>query len=112
MGAFGNTPRTAHVIAKTPCLVIKLDLKVLGRENEALKYKFYEIFIQTLSERLEQTTKRLSRKGSLRGLKDTSPDLTEKMETKDLRDVTEDAQDNTQGKTDKTRKTKDKKPDK
>lgn len=105
MGAFCNSPRTAHVIAKTPCLVIKLDLKVLARENEALKYKFYEIFIQTLSERLELTTMRLSRKEPSKGSKDKPRDLTDKTKTKDLAEVTEQTQDSTQHSKDKTRKT-------
>ncbi len=111
MGAFRNTPRTAHVIAKTPCLVIKLDLKMLARENEALKYKFYEIFIQTLSERLEQTTMRLSRKGPPIASKDRIRDLTDENRTQDVNDVTGDAQDRTEGRKDRTRKTKDKDQD-
>jgi serine/threonine-protein kinase len=60
MGALTKAPRTAHVIAREPCIVLKLDLKVLERENPDLKMKFYQIFIETLIERLEHTTKRLS----------------------------------------------------
>ena len=60
MGAFTKTPRTAHVIAREPCIVLKLDLKVLERENPELKVKFYQIFLETLIERLENTTRRLS----------------------------------------------------
>jgi serine/threonine protein kinase len=60
MGALTNTPRTAHVVARVPCIVLKLDLKVLQRENPDLKLKFYHIFVETLITRLEQTTRRLS----------------------------------------------------
>jgi serine/threonine-protein kinase len=60
MGAFTKTPRTAHVIAREPCIVLKLDLKVLEREDPELRMKFYQIFIQTLIERLDSTTKQLS----------------------------------------------------
>lgn len=60
MGAINKTPRTAHVIAKEPCLVLKLDLKVLERESPDLKVKFYHVFIQTLVQRLEETTKQVS----------------------------------------------------
>ena len=37
MGAINKTPRTAHVIAREPCLVLKLDLKVMERESPDLK---------------------------------------------------------------------------
>lgn len=60
MGAFTNTPRTAHVIAREPCIVLKLDLKVLERESPQLKIKFYQVFIETLINRLERTTRLLS----------------------------------------------------
>ncbi|MGB6063691.1 MAG: serine/threonine-protein kinase [Desulfomonilaceae bacterium] len=60
MGAFTKTPRTAHVIARESCIVLKLDLKVLERESPDLKLKFYQVFIETLISRLEATTKRLS----------------------------------------------------
>jgi eukaryotic-like serine/threonine-protein kinase len=60
MGAFTNTPRTAHVIAREPCIVLKLDLKVLERESPGLKLKFYQVFIETLIDRLDRTTRRLS----------------------------------------------------
>ena len=60
MGAVTRTPRTAHVIAREACIVLKLDLKILERESPALKMKFYEIFMRTLIERLEKTTRRLS----------------------------------------------------
>jgi serine/threonine-protein kinase len=60
MGAVNKTPRTAHVVAREPCIVLKLDLKVLERESPDLKMKFYQVFIETLIERLEQTTRRLS----------------------------------------------------
>ena len=60
MGALTNTPRTAHVVARVPCIVLKLDLKVLQRESPDLKLKFYHIFVETLITRLEQTTRRLS----------------------------------------------------
>jgi serine/threonine-protein kinase len=60
MGAFTKTPRTAHVVAREPCIVLKLDLKVLERESPDLRLKFYQVFIETLISRLETTTKRLS----------------------------------------------------
>jgi len=60
MGAFTRTPRTAHVVAREPCIVLKLDLKVLERDCPELKLKFYQVFIETLINRLEETTKRLS----------------------------------------------------
>ncbi len=60
MGAFMKTARTAHVIAREPCIVLKVDLKILERESSGLMLKFYEIFLRTLIERLEQTTRRLS----------------------------------------------------
>lgn len=61
MGAFTNTARTAHVVAKQPCIVLKLDLKILERKSPELKVKFYQVFIETLIKRLEQTTKLLSK---------------------------------------------------
>jgi serine/threonine-protein kinase len=60
MGAFTKTARTAHVVAREPCIVLKLDLKVLERESPDLRLKFYQIFIETLIHRLEATTRRLS----------------------------------------------------
>lgn len=60
MGALTNTPRTAHVIARAPCIVLKLDLKILERESLDLKLKVYQVFVETLIKRLEQTTKRLT----------------------------------------------------
>jgi len=63
MGAFTNTARTAHVIAREPCIVLKLDLKVLERESQQLRMKFYQVFIETLIKRLEETTRRLSTRG-------------------------------------------------
>lgn len=60
MGALTATARTAHVIAREPCIVLKLDLKVLERESPDLKVKFYQVFIETLIDRLEKTTRRLS----------------------------------------------------
>jgi len=58
MGAFTRSARTAHVIAREVCIVLKLDLKVLERESAELKLKFYQVFIETLVKRLEKTTKR------------------------------------------------------
>lgn len=60
MGAFTMSPRTAHIIAREPCIVLKLDLKVLERESPELRLKFYQVFIETLVGRLEATTRRLS----------------------------------------------------
>jgi serine/threonine protein kinase len=65
MGAINKTPRTAHVVAKEPCLVLKLDLKVLERESPDLKVKFYQVFIETLVQRLEETTKQVSIQGGV-----------------------------------------------
>jgi CRP-like cAMP-binding protein len=58
MGAYTRSPRTAHVIARELCIVLKLDLKVLERESPDLMLKFYQVFIETLVNRLEKTTKR------------------------------------------------------
>ncbi len=60
MGAITMTARSAHVIAREPCIVLKLDLKVLERESPNLRMKFYQVFIETLIQRLEATTRRLS----------------------------------------------------
>jgi eukaryotic-like serine/threonine-protein kinase len=60
MGALTGAPRTAHVLARKRSLVLKLDLKVVERQDKELKLKFYEVFVPTLVERLEQTTSRLS----------------------------------------------------
>lgn len=60
MGAFTKTARTAHVIARQPCIVLKLDLKVLERQSPPLRLKIYQVFVETLIARLEKTTKRLS----------------------------------------------------
>ncbi len=62
MGAFTKSPRSAHVIAREPCLVIKLDLKVLERESDDVRIQFYEVFVRTLSERLEKTTRKLAKR--------------------------------------------------
>ncbi|MFC1834452.1 protein kinase [Thermodesulfobacteriota bacterium] len=59
MGAFTKMPRTAHVIAKDACLVLKLDLKLVDRETDQLRLKFYRTVMKTLIERLEETTRRL-----------------------------------------------------
>ncbi len=61
MGAFTDTPRTAHVVAREPCIVLKLDLKVLERESPGLRLKVYQVFIETLIKRLDETTRHLSR---------------------------------------------------
>ncbi len=66
MGAFTMTSRSAHVVATEPCIVLKLDLKVLDRENPDVKLKFYKVFIETLIQRLESTTKKLSVQGKSR----------------------------------------------
>ncbi len=58
MGAFTRSARTAHVIARELCVVLKLDLKVLERESPDLRLKFYQVFIETLVDRLEKTTKK------------------------------------------------------
>ncbi len=60
MGAFTRTPRTAHVIARKSCIVLKVDMKTLDRESPDLKLRFYEVFIDTLIERLEATTRQLA----------------------------------------------------
>jgi serine/threonine-protein kinase len=60
MGAFTKTARTAHVIARQPCVVLKLDLKVLERQSPPLRLKIYQVFIETLIARLEKTTRKLS----------------------------------------------------
>jgi CRP-like cAMP-binding protein len=64
MGAVNKSPRTAHVVAQEQCIVFKLDLKVLERESPDLKIKFYQVFIETLIHRLEQTTRMLSMQGA------------------------------------------------
>ncbi len=58
MGALIRSARTAHVIAREVCIVLKLDLKVIERERGDMKLKFYQVFIETLVNRLEKTTKR------------------------------------------------------
>jgi len=60
MGAFTQQPRSAHVVAKEPCIVLKLDLKIVEREDPDLKLKFYKIFIETLAGRLNTATVQLS----------------------------------------------------
>ena len=65
MGAVNKSPRTAHVVAQEQCIVFKLDLKVLERESPDLKIKFYQVFIETLIHRLEQTTRMLSMQGGV-----------------------------------------------
>lgn len=60
MGAFTMTARTAHVVARENCIVLKLDLKFLERENPDLRVKFYQVFVETLIRKLADTTKRLS----------------------------------------------------
>lgn len=60
MGAFTRQPRSAHVVAKEPCIVLKLDLRIVEREDPDLKLKFYKIFIETLADRLNTATGQLS----------------------------------------------------
>ncbi len=62
MGALTRTARTAHVIAKEYCIVLKLDFKVLERESPELRLKFYQMFLKTLVHRLDDATRRLSLK--------------------------------------------------
>jgi serine/threonine protein kinase len=70
MGAVTRSPRSAHVVAREPSIVLKLDLRVFDRELPDLKMKFYQVFIETLVDRLAMTTRRLSAQDG-----DTGPSL-------------------------------------
>jgi eukaryotic-like serine/threonine-protein kinase len=72
MGAFTETSRTAHVVARESCIVLKIDLKVLERSSPALRLKVYQVFIETLIKRLDDTTQRLSRESRVRQPKETA----------------------------------------
>ncbi|MFH0825351.1 MAG: serine/threonine-protein kinase [Pseudomonadota bacterium] len=73
MGAYTKSARTAHVIAREPSLVVKLDLKVIERESPDLRIKFYQVFMETLIDRLEKTTKLLSEEKRTRDKKSAPP---------------------------------------
>ena len=56
MGFIANTERTASAIAKIDTSIICVNASTLDRADEATQLRFLKVFVQTISERLKQTT--------------------------------------------------------
>ena len=61
MGFLARTERTATVTAKTPVSLIKLNASTLDRADEGTQLRFLKVFVETVIERLKQTTSSLTR---------------------------------------------------
>ena len=56
MGFLANTERTASVIAKTDVSLIRVNASTLDRADESTQLRFLKVFVETIAERLKQTT--------------------------------------------------------
>jgi len=56
MGFIANTERTASVIAKTDVSIIRVTASTLDRADESTQLRFLKVFVETVTERLKQTT--------------------------------------------------------
>jgi eukaryotic-like serine/threonine-protein kinase len=56
MGFIANTERTASVVAKTDVSIIRVNASTLDRADESTQLRFLKVFVQTITERLKQTT--------------------------------------------------------
>lgn len=56
MGFIANTERTASVIAKTDVSILRVNASTLDRADEGTQLRFLKVFVQTITERLKQTT--------------------------------------------------------
>ena len=56
MGFIANTERTASVLAKTDVSLIKVNAATLDRADESTQLRFLKVFVETVTERLKQTT--------------------------------------------------------
>lgn len=56
MGFIANTERTASVIAKTDVSIIRVNAATLDRADESTQLRFLKVFVETITERLKQTT--------------------------------------------------------
>ncbi len=56
MGFIANTERTASVLAKTDVSLIKVNASTLDRADESTQLRFLKVFVETVTERLKQTT--------------------------------------------------------
>jgi len=56
MGFLAKTERTASVVAKTDVSLIKLNSSTLDRADEDTQLRFLKVFVETVIERLKQTT--------------------------------------------------------
>ncbi|MFT7459927.1 MAG: serine/threonine protein kinase [Planctomycetota bacterium] len=56
MGFIANTERTASVIAKTDVSIIRVNASTLDRADESTQLRFLKVFVETVTERLKQTT--------------------------------------------------------
>ncbi len=56
MGFIANTERTASVVAKTDVSIIRVNASTLDRADEGTQLRFLKVFVQTVTDRLKQTT--------------------------------------------------------
>ena len=56
MGFIANTERTASVLAKTDVSIIRVNASTLDRADESTQLRFLKVFVETVTERLKQTT--------------------------------------------------------
>ncbi|MEX2525912.1 MAG: cyclic nucleotide-binding domain-containing protein, partial [Gammaproteobacteria bacterium] len=56
MGFLADTERTASVVAKTETNIIKVNSATLDRADESTQLRFLKVFVNTVIERLKQTT--------------------------------------------------------
>ena len=56
MGFITNTERTALVLAKTDVWIIKVNASTLDSADEGTQLRLRKVFVETVTERLKQTT--------------------------------------------------------
>ena len=56
MDFIANTERTASVIAKTDVSITRVNASTLDRADESTQLRFLKVFVETVTERLKQTT--------------------------------------------------------
>ena len=65
MGFLSQTERTASVVARTDAGIIQLNASTLERADQATQIRFLKVFVNTVIERLKQTTSALTRQTPL-----------------------------------------------
>ena len=59
MGFIAGTERTASILAKTPVTAMKVRASLIERASLHCQLRFHKVFLNTLVERLSQTTARV-----------------------------------------------------